>query len=76
MNLGTGDDTRTSGGTIRVDRAAKAQPDVDPMDFLRALIRLSPEDARTVRERSPEPAQPDGGEGPFHDYGEDDADQS
>lgn len=49
-----------------------AQPEVDPRDFVRALLRLSPEDARTVRERSPEPPQPESQEGPVHDYGEDD----
>jgi hypothetical protein len=52
------------------------QPDVDPIGFLRALIRLSPEDAKKVRERSPEPPEPEGQEGPSHDYGEDDADPS
>lgn len=52
------------------------QPEADPRDFLRALLRLSPEDARKVRERSPEPREPEGHEGPFHDYGEDDADPS
>ncbi len=52
------------------------QPEVDPRDFLRALLRISPEDAKTIRERTPEPAQPEGREGPFHDYDEDDANPS
>ncbi|HJQ01142.1 MAG TPA: hypothetical protein VJ851_06055 [Jatrophihabitans sp.] len=49
---------------------------IDPKEFLRALLRISPEDAKTVRERSPAPGKPEGQEGPSHDYGEDEADPS
>lgn len=51
-------------------------PEVDPREFLRALLRIAPEDAKTIRDRTPEPPQPEGHAGPFHDYGEDDADPS
>lgn len=48
------------------------QPDeVDPTDFLRALLKISPEDARKVRDASPAPSESEGQEGPVHDYGED-----
>jgi hypothetical protein len=49
---------------------------VDPKEFLRALLRLSPDDARKAREASPPPPESDGQEGPFHDYDEDDANPS
>lgn len=43
------------------------QPDVDPVAFLRALMKISPEDAEKARDESPAPA---GQEGPVHDYGD------
>jgi hypothetical protein len=49
---------------------------LDPREFLRALLRISPEDAEKVRDRSPAPGTPEGQEGPVHDYGEDDAEPS
>lgn len=45
--------------------------EVDPRDFLRALLRISPDDAKKVRDASPEPPESKGQEGPIHDYGED-----
>lgn len=43
---------------------------VDPDNFLRALLHISPEDAETVRERTPgtRPEKPRQG-GPTADYG-------
>jgi hypothetical protein len=49
------------------------EPDeVDPKDFLRALLNIDPEDAERVRDDSPatRPRKPP--EGPYHDYGDDD----
>jgi hypothetical protein len=45
--------------------------DVTPREFLRALLRMSPEDAEKVRKDSPatRPRKPP--EGPRHDYGDD-----
>lgn len=51
------------------------QPEVDPKDFLRALLRITPEDAKAIRERTPEPPQPEGHEGSFDDD-EDDSEPS
>ncbi len=45
--------------------------DIDPEDFARALLRISPQDAKTARERSPATRKRKPPEGPIHDYGED-----
>lgn len=50
--------------------------DVSPKEFLRALLRISPEDAEKAREDSPATRKPKGPEGPTHDYGEDDSESS
>jgi len=46
--------------------------DVDPEDFLRALLKIAPQDAETVREatpgKRPEKVRQDG---PVDDYGDD-----
>jgi hypothetical protein len=47
-----------------------AQP-VDPKDFLRALLRIRPEDAERVRDDSPATRPRKPSEGPTHDYGDD-----
>jgi hypothetical protein len=44
---------------------------VDPKDFLRAMLYISPEDAKKARERSPATRKRTPPEGPVHDYGED-----
>jgi hypothetical protein len=44
---------------------------VDPTEFLRALLRISPEDAAKAREQSPAPNRRKPQEGPYHDYGDD-----
>jgi hypothetical protein len=45
---------------------------VDPEEFLRALLKISPEDAEKVREQAGTSADPQDGpqEGPVHDYDE------
>lgn len=44
---------------------------VDPEDFLRALLKISPEDAEKAREQSPATRRrPEKQEGPTADYGE------
>jgi hypothetical protein len=48
------------------------QPPVDPKDFLRALLRIDPEDAERVRDDSPATRTRKPPEGPYHDYGNDD----
>ena len=45
--------------------------DVDPREFLRALLKISPEDAKKVRDASPTRRKSKGQTGPVHDYGED-----
>lgn len=46
--------------------------DVDPRDFLRALLNIDPKDAEKARKDSPatRPRKPP--EGPTHDYGDTD----
>lgn len=46
-------------------------PDLDPEAFLKALLRISPEDAEAARTSSPDPGQGEGHEGPYYDYGDD-----
>jgi len=49
---------------------------VDPEDFLRALLKISPEDAESVREDAPATRKRnEGQEGPTADYGEDNPDE-
>jgi hypothetical protein len=57
-------------------QASSDDDEIDPKDFLRALLRISPEDAKKVRERSPVTRKRKPPEGPHHDYGEDDAEPS
>jgi len=52
----------------RTPQDSDDQPDIDPAEFLRALLRVSPEDAEKARDDSPAPA---GQEGRVHDYGDD-----
>jgi len=50
------------------------QPDdgaVDPKEFLRALLRMSSEDAEKARQDSPATRPRNPPEGPRHDYGDD-----
>lgn len=48
--------------------------DVHPGEFLRALLKISPEDAEKARKSSPATRKrPDKQEGPTGDYGDDDA---
>jgi len=44
--------------------------DVDPGEFLRALLHISPEDAEKAREDSPATRKRKPADGPVHDYGE------
>jgi hypothetical protein len=46
-------------------------PEVDPKDFLRALMKLSPEDAAKARANSPARRRRKPQEGPVNDYGDD-----
>lgn len=43
----------------------------DPKDFIRALLRIKPEDAERARDDSPATRKRKPPEGPRHDYGED-----
>lgn len=47
------------------------EPEIQPGDFLRALLKISPEDAESVRERTPgtRPEKPRQ-DGPTGDYGD------
>jgi hypothetical protein len=47
---------------------------VDPTEFLRALLRISPEDAAKARKQSPPTRNRKPQEGPYHDYGDDQPD--
>jgi len=52
---------------------AKPEGDVDPDEFVRAMLRISPEDAAKVRERtSPTRKRPENQEGPTADHGDGD----
>jgi hypothetical protein len=53
------------------DRMAGDEEHVDPKEFLRALLHISPEDAEKARQDSPANRKPEGQEGPYHDYGDD-----
>lgn len=44
--------------------------DIDPRDFVRAVLGISPEDAKRVRDASPVSRKPKGQTGPVHDYGD------
>lgn len=44
--------------------------DVDPLAFLSALLRLSPQEAEAVRAASPPPRQDKPQAGPYRDYGD------
>ncbi|HEX8081338.1 MAG TPA: hypothetical protein VF557_14100 [Jatrophihabitans sp.] len=46
-------------------------PEVDPREFVRAMLHISPEDAKKAREQSPAARKRKPPEGPVHDYGED-----
>lgn len=46
-------------------------PDVDPKDFVKALLHISSEDAEKAREDSPATRKRKPPEGPRHDYGKD-----
>ena len=43
---------------------------VHPEEFLRALLKISPEDAADVREEAARKMKHDGQEGPLADYGD------
>jgi hypothetical protein len=46
--------------------------ELDPIEFVRAMLGISREDAETVRERTPGTRkQPEKQEGPTADYGDD-----
>jgi len=45
--------------------------DVDPLDFVRAVLHIAPEDAKKVRDASPARKRK-GQVGPVHDYGSED----
>ena len=47
------------------------QPEVDPIGFLASLLRLSPEDARRVRNATPEPDDSDRNHGSNRRGGDD-----
>jgi hypothetical protein len=52
--------------------SSNAPPDVDPVEFARAMMGISPEDAEKVRERSsPTRRRPGQSNGPTADYGDD-----
>ena len=51
----TGGAGSTVGGVSNPADDDMAPGEVDPMDFLAALLRLSPEDAERVRNATPEP---------------------
>ena len=50
----------------------REETELDPQEFLRALLKISPEDAESVRERTPgtRPEKPRQ-DGPSADYGND-----
>ena len=50
----------------------KEKAEVDPRDFVRALLHISPEDAEKAREKSPATRKRagKGQEGPTEDYGD------
>ncbi|MFN2519211.1 MAG: hypothetical protein ABR604_09260 [Jatrophihabitantaceae bacterium] len=53
------------------NKAESEMPEVDPVEFARAMLGISPEDAETVRERtSPTRKRPEKQEGPTADYGD------
>jgi hypothetical protein len=54
------------------DRGGQDERDVDPQEFVRAVLGISPEDAEKVREQTPgtRPDKPKQ-EGPTADYGDD-----
>jgi len=56
------------------DRDGKDPADVDPIDFLRALLHIKPEDAERARKNSPTTRRRTPQEGPYHDYGDDQPD--
>ena len=53
------------------DDQADAGQAIDPKEFLRALLHISPEDAKKVRDATPATRKRKPPEGPRHDYGED-----
>jgi hypothetical protein len=56
--------------TKQGDDARAGKHEVDPEEFLRALLRISPEDAEKAREQSPATRKRKPPEGPTHDYGD------
>lgn len=46
------------------------ESEVDPQEFLRALLRISPADARKARANSPAPRKHKSQEGPYQEYGD------
>jgi hypothetical protein len=61
----------TVGGMSTAADDGMAPSEVDPMDFLASLLRLSPEDAERVRNATPEPDDSDRDHG-SNRYGDDD----
>lgn len=56
------------------DRDGRHPGDVDPTEFLRALLHIKPEDAERARQNSPATRRRTPQEGPYHDYGDDRSD--
>jgi hypothetical protein len=56
---------------MAADDANDEMPDVDPTEFARAMLAISPEDAAKVRERTPATRKrAEKQEGPTADYGD------
>lgn len=55
---------------MREPQEEDQQSEIDPEEFLRALLRISPQDAEQARADSPEPDGQEGHEGPYHDCGD------
>jgi hypothetical protein len=56
---------------MAADGADERRGDDDPTEFLRALLRISPEDAAKARANSPARRRRKPQEGPYHNYGDD-----
>ena len=56
------------------DQPSEEHSEVDPKEFLRALLRIDPKDAERVRDDSPATRPDKPQEGPYHDYGADQVD--
>ncbi|HEX8095413.1 hypothetical protein [Jatrophihabitans sp.] len=53
-----------------VDPSAET-PEIDPREFLRAVLNIDPKDAEKARQDSPATRSRRAQEGPTHDYGDD-----